>query len=59
MPDYTFLSFSFSLNDGIDFLMNTEDNRDIETSSDEDDHDLGMVSPVEKVNAETDMDSDA
>ena len=39
--------------------MNTEDNRDIETSSDEDDHDLAMVSPVEKVNAETDMDSDA
>ena len=59
MPDYTFLFFSFSLNDGIDFLMYTEDNRDIETSSAEDDHDLAMVPPVEKVNAETDMDSDA
>ena len=39
--------------------MSTEDNRDIETSTDEDDHDLAMVPPVEKVNAETDMDSDA
>ena len=39
--------------------MSTEDNRAIETSTDEDDHDLAMVPPVEKVNAETDMDSDA
>ena len=39
--------------------MNTEDNSDIESSSDEDDHDLAMLLPIEKANAETDMDSDA
>ena len=39
--------------------MNTEDNSDIESSSDEDDHDLPMLLPIEKANAETDMDSDA
>ena len=39
--------------------MNTEDNSDIESFSDEDDHDLAMLSPIEKANAETDMDSDA
>ena len=39
--------------------MNTEDNSDIESSSDEDDHDLAMLPPTEKANAETDMDSDA
>ena len=43
----------------IDFLMNTEDNSDTERSSDEDDHDLVMLPPIEKANAETDMDSDA
>ena len=59
MPDVTFLFFSFSLNDGIDFLMNIEDNSDIESSSDEDDHDLAMLPPIEKANAETDTDSDA
>ena len=38
--------------------MNTEDNSDIEGSSNEDDHDLAMLPPVENGNAETDMDSD-
>ena len=51
--------FSFSLNDSIDILMNTEDNSDIKSSSDEDNHDLAMLPPIEKANAETDMDSDA
>ena len=51
-----FLFFSFSLNDAIDFLMNTEDNSDIESSSDENDHDLAILPPIEKANAETDMD---
>ena len=49
--DVTFLFFSFSLNDV------TEDNSDIESSSDEDDHDLAMLPPIENANAETDMDS--
>ena len=58
-PDVTFLFFSFSLNDAIDFLMNTEDNSVIESSSDEDDHDLAMLPPIEKANnAETDIDSE-
>ena len=39
--------------------MNTEDNSDTESSLDEDDHDLAMLPPIEKENAETDMDSDA
>ena len=39
--------------------MNTEDNSDIESSSDEGDHDLTMLPPIEKANAEIDMDSDA
>ena len=38
--------------------MNTEDNSDTESSSNEDDHDLAMLPPSEKANAETDMDSD-
>ena len=59
MPDVTFLFFSFSLNDAIDFLMNTEDNSDIESSSDEDDHNLSMLPPIKKANAQTNMDSDA
>ena len=59
MPDVTFFFFSFSLNDAIDFLMSTEDKSDIESSSDEDNHDLAMLPPNEKANAETDMDSDA
>ena len=59
LPDVTFLFFSFSLNDAIDFLMNTEYNNDIESSSDGDDHDLAMLPPVDKANAETDTDSDA
>ena len=59
-PDVTFfLIFSFSLNDAIDFLINTEDNSDIEISSDEDYHNLSVVVPIEKGNAETNMDSDA
>ena len=49
---------NFSLNDAIDFLMNTDDNSDIESSSDEDDRDLATLPPFEKVNALTDMDSD-
>ena len=59
MPDVTFLFFRFSLNDAIDFLMNTEDNNDIESSLDEDGHDLAMLPSIEKANAETDMDRDA
>ena len=59
MPDVTFLFFSFSLNDAIDFRMNDEDNSDIESSSDEDSHDLAMLPPIEKANAETNMGSDA
>ena len=39
--------------------MNTEDNSDIESSSDEDDHDLAIPPPIEKENAKTDMDSEA
>ena len=39
--------------------MNTDDNSDIESSSDKDDHDFAMLPPIEKANAETDMDSDA
>ena len=58
LTDVSFLFFSFSLNDPIDFLMNTENNSDIESSSDEDDHDLAMLPPVENANAETDMDND-
>ena len=52
-----FLYLSFSMNNAIDFLMNTEDNSSRESSSDEDDHDLVMSSPIEKANAETDMES--
>ena len=59
LPDVTFLFFSFSLNDAIDFPTNIEDNSDIESSLDEDDLDLAVLPPIEKVNAETDMDSDA
>ena len=59
MPDVTFLYFSFSLNDTIDFLMNTEDNTDIDRFSNEGDRNLAMLPPIEKANAETDMDSDA
>ena len=39
--------------------MNTEKNRDIESSSDEDDRDLTMLPPIEKANVETEMDSEA
>ena len=59
MPDVTFLFFSFSLNDAIYFLMNTEDSSDIESSSDEDDPHLAMLPPIEKANAEADVDSNA
>ena len=59
MPHVTFLFFSFSLNDAIDFPRNTEDNSDIESSSNEDDHDLVILPPIEKLNVETDMDGDA
>ena len=33
--------------------MNTEGNSDIESFSDKDDHDLAMLPPTEKANAET------
>ena len=59
LPHVIFLFFSFSLIDAIDFLMNTENNSDIESSSDGDDHDLAILPPVDKANTETDMDSDA
>ena len=59
LHDVTFLFFSFSLSEAIDFLMNAEDNSDIESSSDEDDHDLAMPPPIGKANIETDMESDA
>ena len=39
--------------------MNTEDNSDKDSSLDKDDHDLAMLPPIEKTNAETDTDSDA
>ena len=59
-PDVAFfLFFSFSLNDAIDFLINTQDNSDIESSSDEDYHNLSVVLAIEKGNAETNMDIDA
>ena len=57
MTDVTFLYFSFSQNGVIGFLMKTEDNSDIESSSDEDQHNLAMLPPIENENAETDMDS--
>ena len=40
-------------------LINTEDNSDIESSSDKEDHDLALLPPIERENTETDMDSDA
>ena len=59
LSDVTFLFLSFSLNDAIDFLIDTGDNIHVETSSDKDDHDLAMLPPTEKANVETDMESDA
>ena len=53
MSDVTSLFYSYSLNGATDLLMNTEDNSDIESSSDKDDHDLAMLPPTEKANAET------
>ena len=38
--------------------MNTEDNSDIESFSNEDDYDLAMLPLIKKANAETDMVSD-
>ena len=58
-PMSLFCFFNFLLNDAIDFLMNTEDNSDIESSSDEDNHYLALLPPIEKVSALTDMESDA
>ena len=54
-PDVTVLFFSYSLND---FLMNTGDTNDKESSSDEGGHDLATLPLIEKANAGTDMDSD-
>ena len=59
LPDVTFLFFSFSLNDAIDFLMNTQDNSVIESSLDEEDHNLAILTPIKKANAETDTDGNA
>ena len=42
------LSFSFSLNYTIDFLMNTEYNSGTESSSEKDDHDLAMLPQIKK-----------
>ena len=53
------LFFSFSLNDAIDFLMNIENKSDKKSFSDEDDHDLAMLPPIETADAGTDMDCDA
>ena len=39
--------------------MNSEDNSDKESSSDEDDRDLAMLPPIQKANAWTNIDSDA
>ena len=39
--------------------MNTEDNSDIESSLDKDDHNLAILPPIKKSNNETDRDSDA
>ena len=58
LPDVT-LFFNFLLHDATDFIMSTEDNSDIDSFSDEDDHDLGMLPPIERANAENDIDSDA
>ena len=38
--------------------MNTVDKGDIESSSDEKDHDLAILPPIEKAKANTDMDND-
>ena len=54
-----FLFFSFSLNNAIDFLMSTEDNSDIEISSDEGGHDLAMLLAIQNEKAVTDMENDA
>ena len=59
LPEFTFLLFSFSLNDAIDFLLNTEDNSNIESFLDEDDHDLARLSSIDKANGEIDMGIDA
>ena len=41
------------------FHITTKDNSYIESFSDKDGYDLAMLAPIEKENAETDMDSDA
>ena len=53
MPDVTSLFYSYSLNGSTDLLMNTKGNSDMESSSDKDDHDLAVLPPTEKANAET------
>ena len=59
MPDVTFLFFTFSLKNAIGFFLNTEDNSDIESFSNEDDQGLAMLPPIENANAETDINCDA
>ena len=46
--------FSYSLNKAIDFLVNNQDEIDLESSSDEDGYDLVMPIQTEKSNAKTD-----
>ena len=53
LPDVTSLFYSYSLNGSTDLLMNTKGNSDMESSSDKDDHDLAVLPPTEKANAET------
>ena len=52
-------TFYFFFNDAIDLLKNTEDNSDVERSSNEDEHDLFTLPPVKKANSQTDIGSDA
>ena len=52
LSDVNFLFISFSLNDAIDFFINTKDNSDIESYSDEHAHDLAMMPAIEKENSE-------
>ena len=54
-----FYFLAFSLNDAIDFLMSTDYKSDIESSSDQVDHDLAMLPAIEKATAVNDMENDA
>ena len=54
-----FYFLAFSLNDATDFLMSTDNKSDIESSSDQVDHDLATLPAIEKVTAVNDMENDA